>query len=215
VATLLLSNFLNFIFHGPPGLSTVDFMIVLGPYAKRKRKSRRKSKPPKEQGAPIVYQKIWLCLPPARRVSNITHGERHLVVNAAGRASVRGKTSKWSGRSADRRDASSNAHNKNMCEPAAGWLLKKPYTATRHPLILHTLLRREALCVIRRVAAEETPKIFLYTNVLFCVLLAPCRLFVYGPRYTDWLLSRLLNYFFHWSPGTVSRAGHRKKLISR
>ncbi len=25
----LLSNFLNFIFHGPPGLSTVDFMIVL------------------------------------------------------------------------------------------------------------------------------------------------------------------------------------------
>jgi hypothetical protein len=25
----LLSNFLNFIFHGPPGLSTVDFMFVL------------------------------------------------------------------------------------------------------------------------------------------------------------------------------------------
>jgi hypothetical protein len=25
----LLSNFLNFIFHGPPGLSSVDFMIVL------------------------------------------------------------------------------------------------------------------------------------------------------------------------------------------
>jgi hypothetical protein len=25
----MLSNFLNFIFHGPPGLSTVDFMILL------------------------------------------------------------------------------------------------------------------------------------------------------------------------------------------